>query len=72
MGCKRGRIIEKQGGINYLVLKENEELSTELRRLIGGKLPEGIEEAIYRTVDSAQQELPNIATRVASQKVPMS
>ena len=49
--------------------KENEELSTELRRLIGGKLPEGIEEAIYSFVDSAQQELPNIATRVASQKV---
>ena len=49
--------------------KDNEELASELRRIMNGDLPEGVEEAIYGFVDDVQKDLPNLATRVASQKV---
>jgi len=49
--------------------KDNEELASELRRIMNGDLPEGVEEAIYGFVDDVQKDLPNIATRVSSQRV---
>ena len=36
---------------------------------MNGDLPEGVEEAIYGFVDDVQKDLPNIATRVSSQRV---
>ena len=49
--------------------KDNEELSSELRRIMNGDLPEGVEEAIYGFVDDVQKDLPNLATRASSQRV---
>ena len=49
--------------------KENPELSSELKRIIAGSLPEGIEESIYSYVEAVQKDLPKMATRVSSQKV---
>ena len=48
---------------------KNPELSGELKRLISGELPDGIEESIYSFIDSVQKDLPKMATRVSSQKV---
>ena len=48
---------------------KNPELSGELERLISGDLPDGIEESIYSFVDTVQEDLPKMATRVSSQKV---
>ena len=36
---------------------------------MNGDLPEGVEEAVYGFVDDVQKDLPNIATRVSSQRV---
>mgnify|MGYP001322032395 FL=1 len=49
--------------------EENPELSSELKRIIAGKLPDGIEESIYSYVETVQKDLPKMATRVSSQKV---
>ena len=49
--------------------EENPELSSELKRIIAGKLPNGIEESIYSYVETVQKDLPKMATRVSSQKV---
>jgi len=48
---------------------ENPELSRELKRLITGNLPDGIEESIYSYIETVQKDLPKMATRVSSQKV---
>ena len=48
---------------------KNPELSGELKRLISGELPDGIEESIYSFIDTVQKDLPKMATRVSSQKV---
>ena len=48
---------------------ENPELSSELKRLIAGDLPDRIENTIYSFIDEVQKDLPKIATRVSSQKV---
>ena len=48
---------------------KNPELSIELKRLIEGNLPEGVEESIYSFIEEAQKDLPKMATRVSSQKV---
>ena len=48
---------------------ENSEQYEELKRVITGELPEGIEDAIYKYVKSVQKELPKLATRTSSQKV---
>ena len=49
--------------------QQNPELSRELKRLISGDLPDGIEDSIYSFIDETQKDLPNMATRVSSQKV---
>jgi len=49
--------------------QQNPELSGELKRLISGDLPDGIEDSIYSFIDETQKDLPNMATRVSSQKV---
>ena len=49
--------------------EENPELSSELKRIIAGNLPDGIEESIYSYVETVQKDLPKMATRVSSQKV---
>ena len=48
---------------------KNPELSIELKRLIEGNLPEGVEESIYSFIEEIQKDLPKMATRVSSQKV---
>ena len=48
---------------------DNPELSSELKRLIAGALPDGIEESIYSFIEEVQEDLPKMATRVSSQKV---
>ncbi len=48
---------------------ENPELSSELKRLIAGDLPDRIEESIYSFIEEVQKDLPKMATRVSSQKV---
>ena len=48
---------------------DNPELSIELKRLIAGALPDGIEESIYSFIKEVQEDLPKMATRVSSQKV---
>ena len=48
---------------------KNPELSIELKRLIEGNLPEGVEESIYSFIEEVQKDLPKMATRVSSQKV---
>ena len=48
---------------------ENPELSSELKRLIAGDLPDGVEESIYSYIETVQKDLPKMATRVSSQKV---
>ena len=48
---------------------ENPELSSELKRLIVGDLPDGIEDSIYSFIEEVQKDLPKMATRVSSQKV---
>ncbi len=48
---------------------ENPELSSELKRLISGDLPDRIEDSIYSFIDEVQKDLPKMATRVSSQKV---
>ena len=48
---------------------ENSEQYEELKRVITGELPEGIEDAIYEYVKNVQKELPKLATRTSSQKV---
>ena len=48
---------------------KNPELSIELKRLIEGNLPEGVEESIYSFIEKIQKDLPKMATRVSSQKV---
>ena len=48
---------------------ENPELSTELKRLIAGDLPDGIEDSVYSFIEEVQKDLPKMATRVSSQKV---
>jgi transketolase len=48
--------------------EENPELSSELKRIIAGNLPDGIEESIYSYVETVQKDLPKMATRVSSQK----
>ena len=48
---------------------ENPDLSSELKRLIAGDLPDGIEDSIYSFIEEVQKDLPKMATRVSSQKV---
>ena len=48
---------------------ENPELSSELKRLIAGDLPDRIEDSIYSFIEEVQKDLPKMATRVSSQKV---
>ena len=48
---------------------ENPELSSELKRLIAGDLPDRIENSIYSFIEEVQKNLPKMATRVSSQKV---
>ena len=48
---------------------ENPELSSELKRLIAGDLPDRIEDSIYSFIEEIQKDLPKMATRVSSQKV---
>jgi transketolase len=48
---------------------ENPELSSELKRLIAGDLPDRIEDRIYSFIEEVQKDLPKMATRVSSQKV---
>jgi transketolase len=48
---------------------ENPELSSELKRLIVGDLPDQIEDSIYSFIEEVQKDLPKMATRVSSQKV---
>ncbi len=48
---------------------ENPELSSELKRLIAGDLPDQIEDSIYSFIEEVQKDLPKMATRVSSQKV---
>ena len=48
---------------------ENPELSSELKRLIAGDLPDRIENSIYTFIEEVQKDLPKMATRVSSQKV---
>ena len=48
---------------------ENPELSSELKRLISGDLPDRIEDSIYSFIEEVQKDLPKMATRVSSQKV---
>ncbi len=48
---------------------ENPELSSELKRLIAGDLPDRIEDTIYTFIGEVQKDLPKMATRVSSQKV---
>ena len=48
---------------------ENPELSSELKRLISGDLPDRIENSIYSFIEEVQKDLPKMATRVSSQKV---
>ncbi len=48
---------------------ENPELSRELKRLIAGDLPDRIEDSIFSFIEEIQKDLPNMATRVSSQKV---
>ena len=48
---------------------KNQELSSELKRLISGDLPDGIEDSIYSFIEEVQKDLPKMATRVSSQKV---
>jgi len=52
---------------NYCL--ENQDLSHELKRMISGDLPDGVENAILSFVRETQEELPKMATRVSSQKV---
>ena len=47
----------------------NPELSLELKRLISGDLPDGIEDSIYSFIEGVQKDLPKMATRASSQKV---
>jgi transketolase len=48
---------------------KNPELSIELKRLIEGNLPDGVQESIYSFIEEVQKDLPKMATRVSSQKV---
>ena len=48
---------------------KNPELSSELKRLIVGDLPDGVEDSIYSFIEAVQKDLPKMATRVSSQKV---
>ena len=48
---------------------ENPELSSELKRLIAGDLPDRIENSIFTFIEEVQKDLPKMATRVSSQKV---
>ena len=48
---------------------KNPELSSELKRLIAGNLPDEVEESIYSFIEQVQKDLPKMATRVSSQKV---
>ena len=47
----------------------NPELSLELKRLINGDLPNGIEDSIYSFIETVQKDLPKMATRASSQMV---
>ena len=47
----------------------NPELSLELKRLISGDLPDGIEDSIYSFIEEVQKDLPKMATRASSQMV---
>ena len=48
---------------------KNPELSIELKRVIEGNLPDGVQESIYSFIEEIQKDLPKMATRVSSQKV---
>ena len=47
--------------------KDNEELASELRRIMNGDLPEGVEEAINGFIGDVQKELPNLEKIVVIQ-----